>query len=279
MLLENYKIHKIAYRDYLREQQSIYGEQATDADWNHYEFPDEVIEDDMVIWIDPLDGTKGFTEGHTHHITSMIGVAVNKRPRIGIIHKPFYNKQYQQGRTYFGTPECGIFIKDKFPEKLKRLQRVTPLMPFPTDDSIPDEQYGMWVCGSYNENQRIMNDLFKALTPVHVSKIAGAGNKIVHLLDQSSDCYINLVPGFKYWDMCASEALIQSRMGIVTDANSRPIIYDDSKENFTIREGIIVAKNKKVFDVIHKRVSKNLGKSISTVHQEILRDTDAYKLR
>lgn len=100
-----------------------------------------------------------------------------------------------------------------------------------------------------------MNDLFKSLNPVHIYKIAGAGNKIVHLLDQSSDCYINLVPGFKYWDMCASEALMQSRMGIVTDANSRPIIYDDTKDNFTIREGIIVAKNKKVFDVIHKRVS------------------------
>jgi 3'(2'), 5'-bisphosphate nucleotidase len=48
----------------------------------------------MVIWIDPLDGTKGFTEGHLHHITSMIGVAVNMRPRIGIIHKPFYNEFY-----------------------------------------------------------------------------------------------------------------------------------------------------------------------------------------
>ena len=55
-------------------------------------------------------------------------------------------------------------------------------------------------------------------------------------------------------------------MGIVTDANSRPIIYDHTKENFTIREGIIVAKNKKVYDVLHKRVSQNLGKSISTIH-------------
>jgi 3'-phosphoadenosine 5'-phosphosulfate (PAPS) 3'-phosphatase len=58
------------------------------------------------------------------------------------------------------------------------------------------------------------------------------------------------VPGFKYWDMCASEALISSRMGVVTDANSKPIIYDHTKSNFTIREGIIVAKNRKVYDVI-----------------------------
>lgn len=111
----------------------------------------------MVIWIDPLDGTKGFTEGHLHHITSLIGVTVKQRPRIGIIHKPFYNQFYHYGRTYFGTPECGIFIKDKFPEKLRRLQRVTPLMPFPTDDAIEEEDYNMWVCGSFNKNQKVMN--------------------------------------------------------------------------------------------------------------------------
>ncbi len=104
MLLDNYKIHKIAYRDYIREQEKVFGCPPTETDWNFYEFPDEFYEDEMVIWIDPLDGTKGFTEGHLHHITSMIGVSVNKRPRIGIIHKPFYNQHYQQGRTYFGTP-------------------------------------------------------------------------------------------------------------------------------------------------------------------------------
>jgi hypothetical protein len=152
MLLENYKVHRIGYRDYLREMEFLYGQSATDADWNFYEFPDEFYEDEMVIWIDPLDGTKGFTEGHLHHITSMIGVSVKMRPRIGIIHKPFYNEFYHQGRTYFGTPECGIFIKDKFPEKLKRLQRVTSLMPFPTEDAIEEDEYKVWICGSMNKN-------------------------------------------------------------------------------------------------------------------------------
>lgn len=102
-------------------------------------------------------------------------------------------------------------------------------MPFPTDDAIPDEHYKMWVCGSHNKNQAVMDDLLNALNPMFVSKVAGSGNKIVYLLDQKADCYVNMVPGFKYWDMCASEALISSRMGIVTDANSRPIIYDHTK--------------------------------------------------
>lgn len=55
-------------------------------------------------------------------------------------------------------------------------------------------------------------------------------------------------------------------MGIVTDANSKPIIYDHEKDNYTIREGIIVAKNKKVFDLIQKRANENLGRSIPSFH-------------
>ena len=64
-----------------------------------------------------------------------------------------------------------------------------------------------------------MDDLINACIPINVDRVAGAGNKIVHILDQKADYYINLVPGFKYWDMCASEALIMAKMGIVTDAN------------------------------------------------------------
>lgn len=53
-----------------------------------------------------------------------------------------------------------------------------------------------------------MNELINACRPINVAKVAGSGNKFVHLLDNKADYYINLVPGFKYWDMCASEALI-----------------------------------------------------------------------
>ncbi len=46
------------------------------------------------------------------------------------------------------------------------------------------------------------------------------------MLDRKADYYINLVPGFKNWDLVATEALINARMGVVCDAEKRPIIYD-----------------------------------------------------
>jgi hypothetical protein len=51
----------------------------------------------------------------------MIGLAVGMRPRAGIIHKPFYDQSINMQRTYFGTPECGVFVKDHFPNTLRRL--------------------------------------------------------------------------------------------------------------------------------------------------------------
>ena len=53
-----------------------------------------------------------------------------------------------------------------------------------------------------------MDKLIKAINPINGARVAGSGNKIVYLLDQKADYYMNLVPGFKYWDMCAAEALI-----------------------------------------------------------------------
>ena len=103
-----------------------------------------------------------------------------------------------------------------------------------------------------------MNKLFEAIHPINVAKVAGSGNKIVHLLDRKSDYYINLVPGFKFWDMCASDALIKSMNGVVTDAKGNDLEYDDSKNNFTIKSGIIVAKNKKTYEVCEERIMKKL---------------------
>lgn len=207
------------------------------------EMQDEFYEEDMTIWIDPLDGTKGFTEGHLAHITGMIGVTVNQRPKIGVIHKPFYNVAYRQGRTYFGTPETGVFIKDKFPKKLRRLDRVLTLNDFDKEEAIDEEEYELWVCASFNKNQQSMNEVLKALRPRHIARVAGAGNKFVYLMDKKADYYLNLVPGFKYWDLCASEALYESMGGIVKNSAGNDILYDHSSGDYTIREGIVAAKN------------------------------------
>jgi 3'-phosphoadenosine 5'-phosphosulfate (PAPS) 3'-phosphatase len=74
-----------------------------------------------------------------------------------------------------------------------------------------------------------------------------------------SDFYVNLVPGFKNWDMCGSEAILSARFGIVTDAYSQPLMYEDKKGHHTLPNGILAAKNKRLLEVAHERINEKLG--------------------
>jgi 3'-phosphoadenosine 5'-phosphosulfate (PAPS) 3'-phosphatase len=71
--------------------------------------------------VDPLDGSSGLAEGHTEHLTCIIGVSINKRPVLGVVHKPFVTKNDESlgtdslsklARTYVGLAECGLFTID-----------------------------------------------------------------------------------------------------------------------------------------------------------------------
>lgn len=96
--------------------------------------------------------------------------------------------------------------------------------------------------------------MIASVLPDKVERVAGSGNKFVHLAEGHSDFYINLVPGFKNWDMCGSEAVLTSRFGIVTDAFNQPLIYSEDKNHHTLPNGIIAAKNKRLLDVCRDRI-------------------------
>ena len=52
--------------------------------------------EDLTVWIDPLDGTKEFTEGFLDHVTVLVGIAIGKRAIGGVIHQPFWDYQNHQ---------------------------------------------------------------------------------------------------------------------------------------------------------------------------------------
>lgn len=95
-----------------------------------------------------------------------------------------------------------------------------------------------------------MDKLLYSLEPQKVERVAGSGNKFVHMVDGQSDFYINLVPGFKHWDMCGSEAILQSRFGLVTDAEQRPLTYDHETSQHTLKNGIIASRSKRQLDIL-----------------------------
>lgn len=69
-----------------------------------------------------------------------------------------------------------------------------------------------------------MDRVFEILNPSKISRKASVGNQFTHLSDGHSDFYLNLDPSsMKLQNMCASEALLKARFGIVSDTKSTPI--------------------------------------------------------
>jgi 3'-phosphoadenosine 5'-phosphosulfate (PAPS) 3'-phosphatase len=98
----------------------------------------------VTVWVDPLDGTKGLTEGHNHHITCLIGVSIKNRPRLGIVHKPFSSYPFPGcGRTYVGLPESGLFtvdlITDSFGDSIVSNPKYVP--PFENSKTLNFAEY------------------------------------------------------------------------------------------------------------------------------------------
>ena len=96
-----------------------------------------------------------------------------------------------------------------------------------------------------------------------------------------ADAYINLIPGFKYWDMCASEALIEAKMGICVQADGSPLVYDhtDKSHGYTVQGGIIIAKNMLVYNLVRNRLLKNLGMTLEQFKDEVLEDVAQYRAK
>lgn len=69
----------------------------------------ELQYEDVILWIDPIDCRKTF-KSNPFDITTIVGISVKGRAKAGIIHKPFYDKEF--GRTLVGTVESGCFQYD-----------------------------------------------------------------------------------------------------------------------------------------------------------------------
>lgn len=68
-----------------------------------------ITDDDLVVWVDPLDGTSEFLQGYLEHVTVLIGISFRESAIGGIIHQPYYKCPISNklGRTIWGVKELG----------------------------------------------------------------------------------------------------------------------------------------------------------------------------
>lgn len=165
-------------------------------------------EEELVVWVDPLDGTKEYTEGLLDHVTVLIGIAYKGKAIAGVINQPFYNFQLGTdatlGRTLWGILGLGAFG-------------------FQLQD-VPEGK--RIVTTTRSHSNKLVTDTVQAMEPHDVIRVGGAGNKIIQLVEGKASAYVFASPGCKKWDTCAPEAILHAVGGKLTDMHGNAYRYD-----------------------------------------------------
>ncbi|XP_014673858.1 PREDICTED: 3'(2'),5'-bisphosphate nucleotidase 1-like [Priapulus caudatus] len=165
-----------------------------------------VRDEDIVVWVDPVDGTAEYTQGLLDHVTVLIGVAVAGRAVGGVIHQPFYNFKTPGatlGRTIWGIIGVGTYGVEKvLPPAGKRFVTTTRSHP----------------------NQTV-RDSVAAMHADEVILAGGCGHKAMLVIEGVAHAYVFGSPGCKKWDTCAPEAILHAMGGRLTDMHGNDILY------------------------------------------------------
>ena len=179
---------------------------------------------ELTVWIDPLDATKEYSENLTQYVTTMVCVARNGDPIIGVIHKPFTSETFW-GWVNQGTSANININSQKQAKDLK--------------------DYKFIVSRSHaGDVEQTVKSAFGPNT--QVISAAGSGYKTIQLINGHVDAYVHETI-IKKWDICAPNAILNSIIGgKMTTLNGDLIKYNDIiiGHDVEINNGILATVNK-----------------------------------
>ncbi|XP_063705790.1 putative inositol monophosphatase 3 [Culicoides brevitarsis] len=182
--------------------------------------PDISIPADQVsVWIDPLDATKEFTENLTEYVTTMVCVAVNGKPVIGVIHNPF-PKNRETTWAWEGHAYSHDLASRKKGEESKGPVLIVSRSHAGTIKDVAKNIFG---------------------EKVEIVKAAGAGYKVLKVIFDNAIYMHNTV--IKKWDLCAGNAILNALGGKMTDFKGNELLYLDDG-NYVHSTGLLATMSK-----------------------------------
>ncbi|KAL1110277.1 hypothetical protein AAG570_008354 [Ranatra chinensis] len=199
----------------------------------------DIQEKDVVVWVDPLDGTSEYAAGLLENVTVLIGIAVGDRALGGVIHQPYFTSPEGGciGRTIWGLQGVGIggFIP-KAPTKDKFILTTTR-----------------------SHSNPLVEETLKKLNPDTILRVGGAGYKILLLLEGKAHAYVFASPGCKRWDTCAPEAILTAIGGKLTDVHGNLYSYSKSTP-YQNKGGVLAAVIEEYHEKCRKAIPPNILK-------------------
>jgi 3'-phosphoadenosine 5'-phosphosulfate (PAPS) 3'-phosphatase len=198
---------------------------------------------ELLVFVDPLDGTNEFVSGRLHCVSVLIGIARKGERLGGIIARPFPDAQICASELMYGLVDCGVFIDHV---------RIAPSLEIRNPVKITT---------TLKRNCRVTARIFELLAPCDILKEGGAGWKFWLVASGQVDCYQYARPGTKKWDVLAGDAIVSTLGGAVTDACGRKFIYAKDPESFGNDWGILASLNRKfhyatLVPICHKGLSE-----------------------
>ncbi|XP_073347669.1 inositol monophosphatase 3 [Pagrus major] len=172
----------------------------------------DVPAESITVWIDPLDATQEYTENLVKYVTTMVCVAVDGKPVIGVIHQPFTG-----------------FSAWAFVGQGSNMHRRSSYSVNPPKVIVSRSHSG--------KVKSYIQDAFGNSTTV--IEAGGAGYKVMALLEMPSteagsvdqaDVYIHIT-FIKKWDICAGAAILTALGGQMTTLKGEDIDYSGEPLN------------------------------------------------
>lgn len=160
---------------------------------------------DRVWYVDPLDGTQEFIK-RNGEFAVMIGLAVDGRPRVGVVFRPV------TAELFSGIVGEGAWLETK---EAKRPLRVS--------SEIDPSRLRLAASRSHRDSR--VDDVRQRLGISEEYRMGSVGLKVGLLVAGQADVYVEPSAMTKAWDSCAPEAILHAGGGRMTDLEGAPLRY------------------------------------------------------
>lgn len=160
------------------------------------------------VWmVDPLDGTKGFTE-KAGDFAVQIALTEGGKPVLGVVFQPMADVLYYAARGEGG------FVSENGDDPRK----------LGVSDISDFEEMTLAVSRSHRSSR--MNQLVEHFGFSNEYPHGSVGLKVGFLARGVADIYIHLSPHTKFWDTAAPQIILEEAGGRLTDIFGKKIRYD-----------------------------------------------------
>ncbi|XP_055235316.1 3'(2'),5'-bisphosphate nucleotidase 1 isoform X3 [Gorilla gorilla gorilla] len=215
-----------------------------------------IIGEELVVWVDPLDGTKEYTEGLLDNVTVLIGIAYEGKAIAGVINQPYYNyenNEKQQLREHRSEAKAG-------PDAVlgRTIWGVLGLGAFGFQlKEVPAGKHIITTTRSHSN--KLVTDCVAAMNPDAVLRVGGAGNKIIQLIEGKASAYVFASPGCKKWDTCAPEVILHAVGGKLTDIHGNVLQYHKDVKHMNSAGVLATLRN---YDYYASRVPESIKNAL-----------------